>query len=210
MPNLLATIQSIAVNAVNSTNPISFVFGTVTSASPLKIRMDQSTINLEGDSLILTASVIEKKLVINKHSHTEDESLVDYTATGNMGAPIIFVPSGMELYVVNLNFNPNEPRTDTDDAKGTGSNPKYIVNPAIPNPQVLPLKHAHAIHDTVVDAYVYEEGKDDDDHKLLVEKDDERIVVTVNRALQKNDKVVMLRVCGGQRFIVLSRVFEEA
>lgn len=194
MPNLLSTIQTIAVNAVNSTNPISFVFGTVTSADPLKIRMDQSTIELEGGSLILTANVIEKKLVINKHSHTDDESLVDYTATGNSGAPIIFAPVGVQAYVANPNFDPNKPRTDTDEVKGT---------------PVLPLKHNHAIHDTVVDAYVYEEGKDDDDHKLAVEKDDERIVVTVNRPLKKGDKVIMLRVSGGQRFIVMSRLFQE-
>lgn len=179
MPNLLSTIQTIAVNAVNSTNPISFVFGTVTSADPLKIRMDQSTIELEGGSLILTANVIEKKLVINKHSHTEDESLVDYTATGNSGAPIIFTPA---------DISPDIPPTPSE---------------------TLPLKHDHAIHDTVVDAYVYEEGKDDDDHKLAVEKDDERIVVTVNRPLKKGDKVIMLRVSGGQRFIVISRLFQE-
>lgn len=209
MPNLLSTIQTIAVNAVNSTNPISFVFGTVTSADPLKIRMDQSTIELEGGSLILTANVIEKKLVINKHSHTEDESLVDYTATGNSGAPIIFAPVGVQAYVANPNFDPNKPRTDTDEVKGTPDNPKYILNPAIPSPTILPLKHNHAIHDTVVDAYVYEEGKDDDDHKLAVEKDDERIVVTVNRPLKKGDKVIMLRVSGGQRFIVMSRLFQE-
>lgn len=207
MPNLLATIQGIAVNAVKATNPMSYVIGTVTSVSPVKIRIDQSTIELEEDSLILTSAVIEKKLVINKHSHTDENTLVDYTATGNMGAPIIFTPLGVEAFVPNPNFDPNSPRTDTDEAKGTGSNPKYILNPVVPNPTTLPLQHAHAINDTVISGYVYENGKDDDDHKLPVESDSDKIVITVNRALQKNDKVVMLRVSAGQIFIVLSRLF---
>ena len=175
MPNLLSTIQTIAVNAVNSTNPISFVFGTVTSIGPLKIRMDQSTIELEGGSLILTANVIEKKLVINKHNHTESKELVDVaSAVAATGGSVTFTNSGV-------------PPTSTG----------------------ITLNHDHTINDTVLDAYVYEEGKDDDDHKLLVEKDDERIVVTVNRPLKKGDKVIMLRVSGGQRFIIMSRLFQE-
>lgn len=208
MPNLLSIIQNIAVNAVKSTNPMSFTYGTVTSASPIRIRIDQSTINLEGESLILTTPVIERKLVINKHSHTEDASLVDNTATGNLGAPIMFTPVGVQLYVVNPNFDPNQPRTDTDEQKGTGSNPKYIINPSVPNPTVLSLNHSHAIHDTVIDGYVYEGSEDDEDHRFEAEADDDKIVITINRGLRKGDKVIMLRVSSGQQFIVLSRVFE--
>lgn len=208
MPNLLSIIQNIAVNAVNSTNPLSFVYGTVSSDSPLRIKIDQTTIEIQDESIILTTSVIERKLIIEKHSHTEDKSLVDNTATGNLGAPIMFTPAGVELYVENPNFNPNQPRTDTDEQKGTGTNPKYIINPIIPNPTVLSLNHAHAIHDTVIKGHVYE-GKDDDEkHRFETEADDDKIIITINRALKKGDKVIMLRVSSGQQFVVLSRVFE--
>lgn len=175
MANLLATIQDIAVKAVKSTNPLSFVYGTVTSASPLKIRIDQSTIQLEGDSLILTSAVIEKKMVIQKHKHTESEELVSVASA----------------------------------AAATGGSVTFTLSGGPPTSTSLTLKHKHTINDTVLDAYVFEEGKDDDDHKLDVKKDDEKIVVTINRALKKDDKVVMLRVSSGQQFVVLSRAFEE-
>lgn len=169
MPNLLATIQSIAVNAVNSTNPITFTFGTVTSDSPLKIRIDQSTINLEGDSLILTANVVEKTVTIQKHTHGMDSQLMDITAA----------------------------------VAATGGNVSFTVN-GVPTSSVT-LNHKHTNETTVLDAVCTEHGEE-----LPKDADNDRIVVTINRPLAKGDKVVMLRVSGGQRFIVLSRVFEEA
>lgn len=169
MPNLLATIQSIAVNAVNSTNPITFTFGTVTSDSPLKIRIDQSTINLEGDSLILTANVVEKTVTIQKHTHGMDSQLMDITAA----------------------------------VAATGGNVSFTVN-GVPTSSVT-LNHKHTNETTVLDAVCTEHGEE-----LPKDADNDRIIVTINRSLAKGDKVVMLRVSGGQRFIVLSRVFEEA
>ena len=43
-----------------------------------------------------------------------------------------------------------------------------------------------------------------------VDSDDDRIIFTLNRALEKDDKVIMLRVSSGQRFIVLSRIFTRS
>ena len=63
------------------------------------------------------------------------------------------------------------------------------------------------IVDTVLDAFVNEHG--DTEHHLPVDPDDEKIIVTINRGLQKDDKVIMLRVCGGQKFVILSRVFKR-
>ena len=63
------------------------------------------------------------------------------------------------------------------------------------------------VDDTVLDAYC-QEFKMDDDHKLPTEPDDDKIVVTINKALEVGEKVVMLKVCSGQEFIVLSRMYD--
>lgn len=75
--------------------------------------------------------------------------------------------------------------------------------------KITALKHNHQIKDsytsggTCADALsavqCYENGK-------ALPTDAEYI--TLNRALMVGDKVLMLRVSGGQRYLVLSRVFE--
>lgn len=59
------------------------------------------------------------------------------------------------------------------------------------------------VDDTVLDGYCTEYG-----HKLPVESDNDKIVITINRSLEKGDAVIMTRVSHGQQFIVLSRYFE--
>lgn len=208
--NLLTTIQSIAVNAVKSTNPIEYCFGTVTNADPLKIRLNDSTIEISGNSILLTEPVVEKKVYIKAHNHTENESLVDYTATGNLGAPVLFAPLGVDLYIPNPNYDPSQPRTDTDEAKGTGTNPMYILNPAVPTPTTLPLKHLHGINTSTLDAWVTEFGEKLPVDPEQYEQSGDQVIITMNRALEKDDKVIMLRVSSGQRFIVLSRIFTRS
>lgn len=171
MSTLLTTIQSIAVKAVQSTNPVVFTYGTVTAINPLRIRIDESTVELTGDSLILTANVVEKTMTIKKHTHGMNEQLIDVEGASNSGGPVTFMP-------------------------GSGSG--------------ITLKHKHTNEDTIIEATVTEHGETLDS-VLMPESGPgptER-VVTINRALKKGDKVVMLRVCSGQEYIILSRVFEE-
>lgn len=205
--NLLTTIQAIAVNAVNSTKPMEFCFGTVTSADPLKIRLNDSTIEISGNSILLTEPVVEKKITIKKHNHTEGESLVDYTATGNSGAPILFAPKGVEVYIPSGN---QPPYTDDDEHKGQGNNPQWKINPAIPDPTTLPLKHTHAINTSTLDAFVTEFGENLPVDPETYTQSGDQVIITMNRALEKDDKVIMLRVSSGQRFIVLSRIFTRS
>lgn len=60
-----------------------------------------------------------------------------------------------------------------------------------------------SVDDTVLDGYCTEYG-----HKLPVESGEDKIVITINRSLEKGDAVIMTRVSHGQQFIVLSRYFE--
>lgn len=169
--------------------------GTVTNDNPLKITLgeDSGGIELDGDDIILTQSVVSKKLYIKKHTHDEDEQLVDVQGTTSAG-PVIFAPVG-ELPSPEID-NPYPP-------------PPKIPNPAFPSePSTLTLHHKHGIATRTLDAWVTEYG-----HRLPVDPseydpDGEQTVITINRGLEKGDKVIMTRVSHGQQFIVLSRYFE--
>ena len=179
MSNLLTTIQSIAVNAVKSTNPVEYCFGTVTSINPLKVRLNESTFELWGDTLMLTSAVVERKLTIKKHTHEIGDNVANHTHpfSGSFEGTISGQPAaGAISGTVNKS-------TDT-----------FFTSKA-------------EIVDTVLDAFVNEHG--DTDHHLPVDPDNDKIVVTINRGLQVDDKVIMLRVCGGQKFVILSRVFKR-
>lgn len=160
------------MNAVQSTNPMQYCYGTVTNADPLKIRLNDTTLEITGNSILLTESVVEKKITIKKHTHDESEELADVaSAVAKTGGPVSFVLAA--------------------------------IPPVIS--EEITLKHKHTIETRTLEAVCTEFGKD-----LPVDRDDERIVITTNRALEKDDRVLMLRVSAGQRFIVLSRVFTRS
>ena len=169
MSNLLTTIQGIAVRAVQATNPVTFTFGTVTSDDPLRVRIDNSTLELSGDSLILTANVIEKTVEIDKHTHQYDANTIAHThavsVTGTVMTPPITVQSA-----------------------GTAAKSADIGKETV---------------DTVLAARCIEHGE-----KREGKADSSKIVITVTRKLKKGDKVIMLRVCSGQEWIIMSRVYE--
>ena len=166
MSNLLTAIQSIAVNAVRATNPVEYCIGTVTSIDPLKVRLNESTLEVWGDVLMLTSAVVERKMTIKKHHHAIVAPFLTHTHT----------------YVLEGATTPTSPPVDATQA---------------------PIASAD-VQDTVLDAYVNEFGASDPlDHP----SDENEIVVTLNRGLKKDDKVLMLQVCGGQKFIILSRLF---
>ncbi len=158
-------------------------FGEVTSIEPLKVKLENG---LELSEDFLVVSCLCKETVIKipqddnaKHTHKMDEALVDYQATGNKGAPIIFAPLGAEAYVDNPSFDNNQPATD-DDAPGTGSNPAKIINPAIPNPTTLPLKHSHTIQPALESIMLW-------------------------RGLQKDDRVILIKF-PPHKFLIFQRV----
>lgn len=191
------SVQQIAQNVIESSAALDgqLFTGKVTNANPLKIRIseDADGIELEGDDIILTANVVSKKLYIKKHTHDEDEQLVDVQGTTSAG-PVIFAPAG-ELPSPEID-NPNPP-------------PDKIPNPAFPTePSTLTLHHKHGIATSTLDAWVTEYG-----HKLPVDPSEynqngEQVVITINRSLEVGDSVIMTRVSHGQQFVVLSRYFE--
>lgn len=166
MSNLLQTIQSIAINAVAASNPASLCYGVVTSAKPLKIRLDESTLEISDAAVMLTESVVERKITIDKHNHTIGSALVSH----------------QHMYV---------------NAAGAPTATTATTPPS--------LKAKDTVDDTVLSAHFSEFGQDLTDKQ--VEADSDKVTITMTRALAKDDKVLMLRLMGGQKFVVLSRLF---
>lgn len=166
--------------------------GKVTNDNPLQIKLGEEAggIVLDGDDIILTESVVSKKLYIKKHAHDEDEQLNDTQGVTAAG-PVTFLPAGVEIPI-----DPNTGLPDMDAIAEMGGG------------AVLTLKHKHTIATSTLDAWVTEYGtrlpRDPEDYNV----DGEQICVTINRSLAKGDSVIMTRVSHGQQFIVLSRYFE--
>lgn len=178
-------VQQIAKGVVESSAACDgqLFTGKVTSASPLKIKLSNEAggIELDGDDIILTSSVVSKKLYIKKHKHEENEQLTDMKAQVTTGAgaggTVGFIPAGA---------------------------------PADPPPEpgeILSLQHKHTIATSTLDAWVTEYGtklpRNPEDYK----EDGEQVCITINRSLEEGDSVIMTRVSHGQQFIVLSRYF---
>ena len=178
MSNLLTVIQQIAVNAVQSTNPMEYRIGTVTSADPLKIRLNDSTLEISGSSILLTEPVVEKKITIQKHTHEIGATIANHT------------------HVV---------RTTPFTVTGTSVSGGAVEGTATGTaPKTTDFTSKTEIVDKVLSAVCTEFGTD-----LPVDSNNDRIIITTNRALEKDDKVLMLKVSGGQQFIVLSRIFRR-
>lgn len=168
MSNLLTVIQGIAVNAVQSTIPVQYCFGTVTKEDPITIRLNDGTIEISGKSILLTEPVVEKKITIQKHNHQWGDDLLKH---------------------VHSYINPAGSPTPT--------------SPPLNAETQTPITLAN-VDDKVISGVCTEHGTD-----LPTDSNSDRIVITINRKLEKDDKVLMLRVSSGQKFIVLSRLFEH-
>ena len=179
MSTLLETIQQIALKAVRASNPMSFLYGKVTAVNPLKILCGDNGLEISEDFLILCEPVIEKKLTIKKHNHTIGSALVGHTHP----IPSLQVTGAVPVGTAPVTAGPGSTSASTD------------------------LNAKTTVDDTVLDAYC-QEFKIDDEHKLPAVPDDDKIVVTINKALEVGEKVVMLKVCSGQEFIVLSRMYD--
>ena len=67
---MVRAVKQAAVEAVQADNPMSMSFGTVTSVSPLQIRVDQKK-TLSGAQLILTNNVRDFTVQMTVDHHTE-------------------------------------------------------------------------------------------------------------------------------------------
>lgn len=180
------TLQQIALNVVNTSAACDgqLFTGTVSNDNPLKIKLgeDSGSIELDGDDIILTQSVVTKKLYIKKHTH-------------KIGS----------LIASHQHFVDENPFS----VSGTCTEGGTVIGTAIGTvPQTDTFNGDDEIVTSTLEAWVTEYG-----HKLPVDPEEynqagEQVVITINRGLEKGDKVIMTQCSHGQQFIVLSRYFE--
>ena len=160
--NLAETIYMMNQKSQKASQLTDLKIGTVTAVDPLEITINTAMAPLKSGVLLLTASVIEKKIPVLTHKHYISTLNHTHTAPGGATGPALTGSYLGEDSLVSEGFN--SVLQDQD-----------IV--CWENGQPLPIEDGFII---------------------------------LNRALEIGDKVLLLRVQNGQRFIVLSRVFEEA
>lgn len=72
LPNPVEVVKRAAVEAVEAGKPVNILFGTVLSASPLKIQVDQKSI-YTSKMLILTRNVTDFEVDMTVNHTTEDK-----------------------------------------------------------------------------------------------------------------------------------------
>lgn len=72
MPSLLETIKKAAQDAMNASEPSTFLYGTVTSANPLKIQVDSDKkLTLTKDFLVVGKSLQDREVEMEFDMETD-------------------------------------------------------------------------------------------------------------------------------------------
>lgn len=72
MPDLLNTLKKAAMDAMSASNPTAIMFGTVSSADPLEVIVDQR-FTLPADFLVIPEALIHFEIDLHhSHEYTDD------------------------------------------------------------------------------------------------------------------------------------------
>lgn len=203
--NLVGAIQYVVQQSMKSAQLADYRVGTVTAVSPLEISVNAQMAPLQESVLMLTEPVIEKKIPVLSHSHEIDGLGHSHSVTGlghqhNTGG----------LSHTHATTGLGHSHTLENGATGSALGGSYTSGSALPgnysSDQQLTgtysttsalgdVESAGALGNVVC----YENGQP------LPVKDG---YIILNRGLEVGDKVLLLMVSRGQKFIVLSRLFE--
>ena len=128
------TIQRIAAGVVDSSSACDgqLFEGTVTSAEPLKISLGEGGIELDGDDIILTQSVVKKLLYIKTHTHKIGSDLQTHTHpfVGAFSGTISGNPASESLtsdyFLFSMKHNPGSSSGDRRWSKMLASDPLLL------------------------------------------------------------------------------------
>lgn len=162
-------------------------FGTVTSASPLEISINSSMAPLQSGVLYLTSAVVEKKIPVLSHAHDMPGLSHSHTVTG----------LGHQHNTGGLSHT----HTVTDGNTSAALGDSYASDQQLTGEYgtSTALSGDVASANALTSVACIENG-------VTLPVEDGYIIL--NRGLQVGDIVLLLRVLRGQKFIVLSRVFE--
>ena len=156
---LIEALQMVSQQTAQAGQPCDLAIGTVQTVKPLTVVIDISQAALQESVLLLTESVVEKKIPILNHIH----------------------------HINTLGHSHSRP----DGGTSTNLTGSY--------PTLTSLVSQGANSDQTQNIVCYEHGQ-----PLPIEDG----FIILNRALEVGDKVLLLRVQKGQKYIILSRVFE--
>lgn len=222
--NLAETVYLMAQKSMKAAQLTDLKVGTVTAVGPLEITIDPAMPPLPAGVLLLTEPVIEKKIPVLTHSHLVSglghshsvTGLSHLHNTGGLGHAHTVDGLGHTHTVSGLGHT----HTTTDGTTGSALGADYPTSSSLnsagtsdalpgsyPSDTQLtgtyPTDSALGSVDSggaLSNIVCYENGQ-----ALPVENG----YIILNRALEAGDKVLLLRVQNGQKFIVLSRIFEE-
>lgn len=143
--------------------------GTVTGTNPLEISINTAMAPLRREVLLLTESVVEKKIPVLTHSH--DTSGFAHTHQISTLSHTHQYSGGTTQSSLTSSYTTKESLSQDTFT----SNQRLSEIACYENGQSLPVENGY---------------------------------IVLNRALAVGDRVLLLRVQNGQRYIVLSRVFE--
>lgn len=93
MYKMVETIKTAAIDAVNASNPVAVIFGTVVSILPLKVNIEQR-FTLDDSHLILSSAVRDHQLEVTVDHSTQIESGHSHQVTGKK---TITVHNGLKI-----------------------------------------------------------------------------------------------------------------
>lgn len=181
MPNLVEVIKKVALEAVIASNPTSLVVGMVTSTSPLQITIEQRLM-LDEDFLILTKHVTDHYVDVTVSHSTKDKGVSGLTHSHTYKGTTKESSVDGHTHVVPL----KEGNVTSEPAKeGTTSHTHLYEGET-------EKAFAESAEDTTKHAHEYKGRK-----KVLI-----------HYGLKQGESVLLIRMQGGQKYLVLDRIGE--
>lgn len=204
--NLAETVYLMVQKSMKAAQLTDLEIGTVTSVGPLEITNDPSMPPLQASILLLTAAVIEKKIPILTHSHDVEGLNHSHSVTG-----LSHLHNTNGMGHTHTLDGLGHTHTLTEGSTGSALDGSYTTGDALPGsyPSDKQLTGTYpttgALGDVESTSALGGVACIENGVTLPVENG----YIILNRGLAVGDKVLLLRVQNGQKFIVLSRIFEE-
>lgn len=185
--------------------PTDLRIGTVTKADPLEITVNVAAAPLQAGQLYLTEAVVEKKIPVLEHSHQISGLSHSHTVTG-----LGHSHSTAGLEHTHAVEGLSHTHTTADGSTGAALDGSYTSGSALAGSYPSDQQLTGSYPTTSALGGVTSNGALGNvaciEHGVTLPVENGYIIL--NRALEAGDKVLLLRVLSGQRFLVLSRVFE--
>lgn len=191
--------------------PTDLCVGTVVGTGPLQVSLSAQTAPLEGAQLILTAAVVEKKIPVLTHIHEMEGLSHTHTLSGlghshdTTGFAHSHTTGGLG-HTHTIPTSETQPVGQTGEAlAGSYSSDEQLAG-TFSSDQKLTGTYttSGALGDVEMEGALSGVVCIENGQPLPVEDG----YIILNRALAAGDKVLLLRVERGARYIVLSRMFE--